>query len=209
MPIHDTIEPGDLVIPDEVPVMFLHETVLMPHTHLPLFIFEPRYRAMLAYALERERMFCVAMMKSDVDDVRSSDDYHRVCGIGLVRACVARPDGTSHLVLQGMARVELGDLLQQKPFFLAPARVVPESIRRGEWIETMMAEILDLCSSLPAVGEGLHEEIASIRVPGPFADAVANVFLSNATRRQQILEEPEVAARLDSLRQFLKEQTPG
>jgi len=186
--------------------MFLHETVLMPHTHLPLFIFEPRYREMLAYTLERERMFCVAMMKANVDDVRSSKHYHRTCGIGLVRACVARPDGTSHLVLQGMARVELGNLVQQKPFFLAPARVVPESIRRGDWIERMMTEIVDLCAALPAAGEGLHEEVASIQVPGAFADAASNAFLRSAVRRQQILEEPEVAARLKLLVQYLKEQ---
>ena len=48
-------------IPDRAGVMILGERNLFPQAILPLFIFEPRYRAMLAESLESHRMFCLAM----------------------------------------------------------------------------------------------------------------------------------------------------
>ncbi|MBI3192595.1 MAG: LON peptidase substrate-binding domain-containing protein, partial [Pedosphaera parvula] len=50
-------------IPSEVPVMILPNAILFPQAMLPLHIFEPRYRRMLADALHSHRMFCVAMQK--------------------------------------------------------------------------------------------------------------------------------------------------
>src|SRR5215471_18893756 len=50
-------------IPREVPVMTLPNATLFPQALLPLYIFEPRYRQMLAEALHTNRMFSVAMQK--------------------------------------------------------------------------------------------------------------------------------------------------
>lgn len=82
-------------LPPEVPVMVLPGTQLFPNALLPLFIFEPRYRAMLAHALAGPRMFCVASVKPGVLEPSGDDDLHPVAGVGLVRACVGKEDGTS------------------------------------------------------------------------------------------------------------------
>src|SRR6187455_127874 len=50
-------------LPLEVPVMTLPSATLFPQALLPLYIFEPRYRKMLADALKGPRMFSVAMQK--------------------------------------------------------------------------------------------------------------------------------------------------
>ena len=52
-------------LPCEVPVMTLPDATLFPQALLPLHIFEPRYRRMLADVLESDRMFSVAMQKPD------------------------------------------------------------------------------------------------------------------------------------------------
>src|SRR5687768_3852951 len=90
-----------LNLPEHAPVMILPEATLFPHALLPLHIFEPRYRAMLAWTLERNRVFCVAKMKAGASEASSRHCFHETAGLGLVRACVQRPDGTSDLVLQG------------------------------------------------------------------------------------------------------------
>ena len=76
------------------PSMVLPGTQLFPNALLPLFIFEPRYRAMLAHALAGPRMFCVASVKPGVLEAADDDDLHSVSGVGLVRACVGKEDGT-------------------------------------------------------------------------------------------------------------------
>jgi hypothetical protein len=96
---------ASIVLPDQIPVMPLPGALLFPRALLPLYIFEPRYRAMLEYALKHHRMFSVALIKPVHADWQSPDDFFEIAGVGLIRACVGRGDGTSNLILQGLERV--------------------------------------------------------------------------------------------------------
>ena len=61
-------------LPREVAVMTLPNATLFPQALLPLYIFEPRYRDMLDYALKHDRMFCVALVKPSCPDWFSMED---------------------------------------------------------------------------------------------------------------------------------------
>src|SRR5512137_2102847 len=101
-----------MVLPNQVAVMILNNATLFPQALLPLYIFEPRYRVMLADALRTHRTFCIAMQKPDA----KREAPCQVAGLGVVRVSVDHRDGTSHLILQGLARVRLGRVLQRKPY---------------------------------------------------------------------------------------------
>ena len=87
--------------------MVLPNAVLIPNALLPLRIFEPQYREMLRWCLERDRFFCVAMKKPGEAD-SAALNFMAIGGLGLVRACVGVEDGTSNLILQGLVRVKFG-----------------------------------------------------------------------------------------------------
>src|SRR5216683_5099058 len=107
-------------IPREVPVMTLPNATLFPQALLPLYIFEPRYRQMLADALHSNRMFSVAMQKPG----SSRETPSPIAGLGLIRVSVGHSDGTSHLVLQGIARVQLVKTLSYKPYRVQRVRAL-------------------------------------------------------------------------------------
>src|SRR5437870_12882009 len=98
-------------MPREVPIMTLSNATLFPQALLPLYIFEPRYRQMLADALHSNRMFSVAMQKQGSNRETPS----AVAGVGLIRVSVGHRDGTSDLILQGLALVELEEAVRYKP----------------------------------------------------------------------------------------------
>ena len=85
-------------IPNEAPVMTLSGVTLFPETLLPLHIFEPRYRQMLAEVLRSHRMFIVAMQKPGC----ASGTPRAVAGLGFVRVCVSHADGTSTWCCKGI-----------------------------------------------------------------------------------------------------------
>src|SRR4029077_927054 len=99
-------------MPREAPVMTLPNATLFPQALLPLYIFAPRYRQMLADALHSNRVFAVAMQKPG----NSRETPLPVAGLGLVRVSVAHRDGTSHLILQGLTRVELEETVRSRPY---------------------------------------------------------------------------------------------
>src|SRR6266705_1952287 len=107
-------------IPQEVPAMTLPNATLFPQALLPLYIFEPRYRQMLSDALHTNRMFSVAMQRPG----NSREIPSPVAGLGLIRVSVGHRDGTSHLILQGIARVELEQTVRYKPYRVQKIRAL-------------------------------------------------------------------------------------
>jgi len=192
--------------------MVLPNATLFPHALLPLFIFELRYREMLTWALEHDRMFCLALMKPGVAEANTVDDFHHVAGLGLIRACVGHEDGTSHLILQGLARVEFTKFTQDGPFRIAKLRALPNEPATPEEAEALSAQILEFCAHYRAKGteitESLDQQLAKVEDPSVLCDIVAHTFVRDATRRQSVLEEPKVARRLRTLIKHLGDEAP-
>src|SRR5438067_13844768 len=107
------------ILPEQAPVMPLPGAILFPHALLPLYIFEPRYRQMLAHALAHERMFCVALLRPERTELKDEEDSFDVATIGLIRACVGCGYGTSILILQRLQRLRFIPFLQLNPFTIA------------------------------------------------------------------------------------------
>ncbi|HEX8296929.1 MAG TPA: LON peptidase substrate-binding domain-containing protein [Chthoniobacteraceae bacterium] len=189
-----------LNLPAQAPIMVLPNALLFPNALLPLRIFEPRYRAMLENALEGQRMFCIALVRRGRDSWKTPEDFHDVAGLGLVRACVGHEDGTSDLVLQGIARVKLTAFTQEKPFVMAEIREL-RSIAPGAYeAEALTAKLLALCAQLRTAGhqipKSLDDQLAKIDNAEVLTDVVAQTFLQDPYRRQDVFEELRVGERL-------------
>src|SRR5437870_5479569 len=107
------------ILPDHVPVMPLPGALLFSDALVPLYIVEPRYQQRLEHALNHHRIFSVALVKPDRPQWQSTADFFHVAGVGLIRACVGRGDGTSNLILQGLERVRFTSFAQDSPFPIA------------------------------------------------------------------------------------------
>src|SRR6476660_9208478 len=133
-----------ITLPDRVPVMPLPGALLFPNALLPLHIFEPRYQEMLELALREHRMFSVALINPQRTQWNSTDDFFHVAGVGLIRACVGRGDGTSNLILQGLRRVRFSAFDQSFPFPIA--HIEPLESKTSSSVETdaLGAKVLEL-----------------------------------------------------------------
>lgn len=209
----NSITDQKLNLPSNAPVMVLPGAHLFPNAMLPLYIFEPRYRQMLAWSLEQHRMFCIAPMKPGISEARAIGDFHHVVGLGLVRACVGRDDGTSHLVLQGIARVRITGILQEKPFRIAEMRELLSEPAEPREREGLTTKLLELCALLRAGGatvpEALDKQLAQIEDPAILSDIIAHTFLRDSEHRQAVFEELNAAARSRLLIRYLLGEMPG
>lgn len=209
-------------IPHEVAVMTLANATLFPQALLPLHIFEPRYRRMLADALNSHRMFIVAMQKPNC--VRETPSA--VAGLGLIRVAVDNPDGTSHLILQGITRVEIVKTLRYKPYRIQQIRPLQAAPTDSVMIDTLLAKVRDLVSErielgspfpfpLNAAKSGKKKNSGSMTIKeivsyldklhdaDQVADLVSCALLGGAVERQTILETVDVEPRLKHLIHFL------
>jgi len=202
---------ASITLPDQVPVMPLSGALLFPYALLPLHIFEPRYQQMLELTLKQHRMFCVALVKREHVPWESTKDFFHIAGVGLIRACVGRADGTSNLILQGLRRVRFSGFDQDDPFPIA--RIEPLESEATPSVETdaLGAKVLELYSKLKKNGRQLPERLERyLSQPEDtemLADLMAATFVNDPFRRQQILEELVVNQRLRLLIKYLGEET--
>ena len=191
-----------IVVPETIPIMVLSQCTLFPHSLLPLYIFESRYREMLAYALEHNRMFAIGHLEAgptwDPDD-EADTRIRPITTCGVVRACVGRPDGTSHLMLQGMQRVRIVEWIQREPFRIA--RILPQpTLDEAVTVNAnRAASLLDLLRQLlptsDAKTDPLLAQLAGVQNLEMLLDIVTANFLVDGTQRQQFLELPDLEAR--------------
>jgi Lon protease-like protein len=199
------------ILPAQVPVMPLPGALLFPHALLPLYIFEPRYRDMLEHALSHHRMFSVALLKPQRTQWQSPEDFFHVAGVGLIRACVGRGDGTSNLILQGLERVRFTAFEQESPFPIATIDRLESDVVSSVETEALAAKVLELYSKFKGEGRQLPAKIdrylSDLGDPEMLADLVASTFISDALRRQRVLEELSVQQRLRLLIQYLRDES--
>lgn len=210
-------------LPREVPVMTLPNATLFPQALLPLYIFEPRYRQMLADALHSNRMFSVAMQKPG----NTRETPSPIAGLGLIRVSVGHRDGTSHLILQGLARVELEEAVRYKPYRVQRIRPMATPPCDNAKVDALVARLRELLERrielglpfpFPVMSPGKSESkpvpppfapkeilnyLDSITDPEQAADLVSCAVLPGAQERQAILETVDIEARLRRLISFL------
>ena len=193
----------EIKIPETIPVMVLGGATLFPHGYMPLFLFEMRYRAMLDYSLERDRMFCIGHALPGIDADASLDPVHRVTTVGLVRACVTHPDGTSHLMLSGIQRAEILGWEQHSPFRIASIVPLPCYLGNPAAAAAAALELVDLsgrlCGEGKLISDQLREHLRCVKDPTAIADVVGQSFLNDPDERQFLLEMNDVNERLDFL----------
>jgi len=215
-------------LPSEVPVMTLPNATLFPQALLPLYIFEPRYRQMLAAVLRADRFFVVAMQKPG----RLRETPATVAGLGLIRVSVSHRNGTSHLILQGVARVELQTVRCYRPYRVQGIQVLKTPPQDNVIVDALAAKVRELltqrlqmglplpfhtwgtekavegaspsCTTL--IARDLVEHVASLKNPEYVADLVSGAVLQSAARRQAILETLDLEVRLRRLILFLREE---
>lgn len=182
--------------------MILPGATLFPGSLLPLYIFETRYRRMLEKALRKSRMFAIAHAEED-------GGISTVAGLGVVRACVANADGSSNLILQGLARVLISDL-KMTPFPRASVELLTDEEADSELSTSLRSDLQKAFLQVRMTGveipQGFEGYLAQLTNPGAYADAIASAIIRDPVERRGLLEEIHVPTRLSRLLRCLMRQ---
>ena len=201
---------SSITLPQQLPVMPLPGAVLFPHALLPLYIFEPRYRKMLEHALQRHRMFCVALIKPSCPDWHATEDFFHLATAGLIRACVERNDGTSNLILQGLQRVRFNSFEQEQPFPIVSIDTIESRDPTTVETEALGAKVIELYGNLKhdrrQLPAKLDRYLSELRDLEMLADLMASTFVNDPLRRQRLLEERSLNQRLRFLIRYLRDE---
>ena len=96
------------MLPSEIPIFPLPNVVLFPSALLPLHIFEPRYRAMVADALEGERLIGMVMLRPGWEPrYDEAPDVYAIGCAGFITHADRLHDGRFNIMLRGMEKFRI------------------------------------------------------------------------------------------------------
>lgn len=198
-------------LPAQLPVMPLPNAVLFPRVLLPLYIFEERYRQMLQACLAGERMFVVALLRKGWEEEGRNPTPYGVACVGAIRTSVTRPDGTSNLILEGMARVSIREYVQMQPYRVARidelGSVAGHGSAAGSELVEMVSSLVEARARLGVqLPDGVLAGLREIEDADHLSDLVSHMMLESFHEKQLMLETLDVKARQRALVKFLQRQ---
>ena len=179
--------------------LFPLRTVLFPGMSLPLQVFEPRYRQLIAECMEHAEPFGVALIREGVEVGGPAVPY-TLGTTAHIQTVTQMAEGRLAVATTGGKRFRVVTLHTDRPYVWAeveypldePAAVPADLIERAR---TGLATFSRLRAT--AAGEYVREPQISDR-PGPLADAIGAASVAPPFELQRLLETLEVRRRLET-----------
>jgi Lon protease-like protein len=116
-----------MTLPDTIPIFPLQDVVLFPNSTAPLHIFEPRYRAMVADALEGDSIIGMILLQPGHEaEYEGRPPIFAVGCAGVIIAVEELPDGRYNIVLDGTVKFRVLSEDASRPYRLAEVEALPE-----------------------------------------------------------------------------------
>lgn len=189
----------EIILPEEVAVMTLPDVAFFPQALLPLHIFETRYQHMLKDVLSSDRLFAVTGLKPTHQP--QAEPLQRIGTIGIIRACQKNSNGTSNLLLQGLARIECLGIVAEDPYRRVRVRALSSEAGADDDANDRLRVRLERLISLKRrLGGPVPTEftrfLKTVDDPETFVDLAAFTLCDDVLVKQRLLETLDVHQRL-------------
>ncbi len=192
---------------DEVrvlPVLAIKNTVLYPYLLMPLAVGRPMSQAAVEAAVDSEdkALMVVAQRDPAVEEPALADVYR--VGTEAVIKRLERADGGIQLVVQGIRRLEILEMEQEKPFLRARVRALPEPSDTGMEVEALDRAILALADRIQQLAQQqapvpVSQVISQVADPLHRVYMLASMMSLDLEKEQSLLE---ASTRLEALRKM-------
>jgi uncharacterized protein len=194
------------MLPPAIPIFPLPNVVLFPNVFLPLHIFEPRYRRMVADALEGDRLIGMVLLRPGWEaDYEGRPAVYPIGCAGLITHAEPLADGRYNIVLRGLEKFRIVEEENSRGYRVAQIDTLMEDLSDVERV-SIRAERRRLEALLVPQPEGRGTDP---KVPPSMADedlvnALAQYLELEPVEKQALLEREGLLARCRSLIELLE-----
>lgn len=201
----------DVKIPEDALIIIpVREMVLFPGAIAPIAIARPKSVAAAQQALREQRPVGIVLQRSPETEEPGPDDLYRVATIANIVRYITAPDGTHHIVCQGVQRARILDFLPGTPFPAARIQQIPEPTTSSPEIEAralnLQRQAIEAIELLPQAPPELVAMFQSISAPGALADLATSFMDIKPQDKQEVLETIDLVLRVEKVSKHLAER---
>jgi ATP-dependent Lon protease len=198
-----------LHLPETLPVIPVRDIVVFPYMVIPLFISREKSVRALEEALSGDRLVFLVAQKNLSEEDPAAEDLYTIGTVALVMRMLKLPDGKIKILVQGLSKASMKDVLQSKPFLQVKVENIkdPFITEITLEIEALMRNIREQLERIISYGKLLSPDLMfileSVDDPGRLADLVASNLDLTVEKAQEILEILDPVQRLKALSELL------
>ena len=198
-------------IPDVLPLLPIRDIVIYPYMMLPLFVGRDVSIRAVEEALSRDRLIFLVSQKNSAEENPSPEGIHGVGTIASIMRMIKLADGRVKILVQGLAKGEVGGFVRERPFFEVNIRKVvePPLTEMSIEVEALMRTAKEKIEQILNL-KNLPPEIVmvtdNISDPGVLADLVASNLRLKIEESQAILEIFDPILRLKKVNELLSRE---
>jgi ATP-dependent Lon protease len=195
-------------VPKELAIMPIRGQVAFPGAVMPLGVGRERSKRLLEEALTSEKIIGLITQREEANEDPKAADLHGMGVASLVLKMVKGQEGTLNILVHGLVRFRIVEVLGEEPFLRARveilADVMPEATPAFELLVKSVRELAGRMIQLsPNVPDEAAAVVNSIEGPGMLADFLAANLHGDVPEKQSLLEETDVTKRLERVREKL------
>ena len=192
---------------DQLILLPVRNVVLFPGVVLPVVVGRGGSVAAAQEAVRSERPIGVVLQRNPQVETPGPDDLYSVGTVANILRYITAPDGSHHLVCQGVQRFRIVGIESTEPYLVARHMLIPDDQpvttaieARAHRLREMAVEALQLLPQAP--GE-LIAAVQGVTQPSLLVDMVASFMDLQPAERQEILETIDLQARLDRVLELI------
>lgn len=197
-------------LPASLPLLPIRDLVVFPYMVVPLFVNRPISREAVDHAQNGDGLIFLCTQKSAADNTPGRRDIFDVGTVGKLLRARTLADGKVKILVQGLRRARIQDVLKESPCLLVQPEELDEKVRSSSathQIEGVIRAVKDGLRRLEDVGKGLPQDVMTVLLgldePGMLADLVAANLGLQVQDAQAVLAAPSPLARLRAVNAIL------
>ena len=206
-PAGGTTAPAPALPEDALIIVPVRNMVVFPGTVFPITLGRERSVAAAQAAVREEKPVGLLMQRNPDDQDPAAVGLHSTGTLCNVLRYLSAPDGTHHIVVQGVQRFQIRDYVSERPYFAASVLRVEEADQDGPAIEAVRLNLqrlaIETLQLLPQVPNDLVQAVQSATSPTVLSDLVAAYLDITPEQKQELLETIDQMSRMEKVSKFL------
>ncbi|MFH2037876.1 MAG: endopeptidase La [Chloroflexota bacterium] len=193
--------------PEKLSILPLRGVVVYPQTAIPLTIGQARSIRLVDDAAGGDRLIGLVASRNPDTENPEPDDLYTVGTIAVIHRLFRAPDDTIRLLVQGLVRFKLGEIVQREPYYKATIQLFPEDVETGLEIDALARNARDQFAQIAEINQSIPRELASsiiiLEDPLQTVYTIANFQRIELEDAQELLELNSAKGKLHKLIGFL------
>ena len=212
MPINENNGEADTdIIPTEIPLLPLRNTVLFPGVVLPITVGRDKSIKAVTDSYKADKLIGVIAQKDSTTEEPKATDLERIGTVAKIIKLIKMPDGGTTVIIQGKKRFAIQAITTDEPYFKANVTVLEDAaIPTDSHFEAKVSTIKDLSSQIIELSPNIPTEasiiLKNIENPVFLIHFIANNTNTELAEKQKLLDIENIEERADYLLTLLQKE---